>query len=50
MFHAHVFFEVAELGKLTPAVLNFTLELFVLDLLEVSILRMWVVSRKEQTL
>ena len=48
MLRTHVLFEVAELGKLTVAVYNLTLELFLLDLLEISILNfksVWVETR-----
>ena len=38
MLRTHVLFEIAELGKLTVAVYYLTLELFLLDLLEISIL------------
>ena len=38
MLRAHVLFEVTELGKLTVTVYNLTLELFLLDLLDISIL------------
>ena len=40
MLLAHVLFEVAELGKLTVAVDNLTLELFLLNLLDISILNL----------